>query len=184
MKKIKIILTAIIIFAAVIININIKSEAQEEYKLRKGAFIKVMARDEISTLTSDAEDEVRFINTSDMYVYKINAVPEDTIFYGTVEEVLEPVEGRDGALKIHVYKMITPDKKVYKINGHISGENGDYIGGKQTQPVYYRKVPHYNKPFKPFLQAAPLNVYEMGKHTQVKPGAELFMVLDEDVTLK
>ena len=30
----------------------------------------------------------------------------------------------------------------------------------------------------------PLNVYEMGKHTVVKPGAELFVIFEKDVILK
>ncbi|MCD7740572.1 MAG: hypothetical protein LUH11_04405 [Candidatus Gastranaerophilales bacterium] len=153
-------------------------------KIREGAFAKVMVRDEISTLTADIDDEVTFINTQDMYVYETNAIPENTIFYGEIEDVREPVEGKDGALKISIYKMITPDKKVYKITGHIYSENDNYIGGKNTSPAYYHKVAHYSSKIKPILQAAPLNIYEMGKHTVIKPGAELFVVFDKDVILK
>ncbi len=153
-------------------------------KIREGAFVKVMVRDEFSTLTADIGDEVAFINTSDMYVYETNAIPENTIFYGEIEDVREPVEGKDGALKISVYKMITPDKKVYKLTGHIYSENGNYLGGKETAPAYYHKVPHYSSRMKPFLQAAPLNIYQMGKHTVVKPGAELFLIFEKDVILK
>lgn len=158
----------------------------EDYiqKLRAGTFVKIMTREEFSTLTADIGDEVTFINTSDMYVYETNAIPQGTIFYGEVEDVLEPIEGRDGAIKVYIYKMITPDKKVYKIKGHIYGENDNYIGGKQTPPTYYRKVPHYNKRMKPMLQAAPLNIYDMGKHTVVMPGSELFLILEEDIILK
>ena len=45
-------------------------------------------------------------------------------------------------------------------------------------------MPHYNAGMKPFLQAAPLNVFEMGQHTVVLPGAELFVILEEDVIAK
>ena len=157
---------------------------QQILKIREGTFAKVMTRDEFSTLTADIGDEVTFINTQDMYVYETNAIPENTVFYGEIEDVKEPVEGKDGALKISIYKMITPDKKVYRLLGHIYSENDNYIGGKNTQSIYYHKVPHYNQRLKPMLKVAPLNVYEMGKHTVVKPGAELFVIFEKDIILK
>ena len=119
-----------------------------------------------------------------MYVYETNAIPENTKIYGEIEDVLEPVQGRDGAIKISIHKMITPDRKVYKVKGHIYSDNDNYVGGKQTTATYYRKVPHYIEGFKPILQAAPLDILEMGKHTIIKPGAELFVILEENVTLK
>lgn len=158
--------------------------AEETAKVRSGTFLKVMNLNEISTLMSDAEDEVVFLNTQDMYVYETNVIPANTKVYGEIEEVLEPVQGRDGALKISVYKMITPDKKVYRVKGHIYSENENYIGGKYTAAIYYRKVAHYNHGLKPMLQVAPLNVLEMGKHTVILPGAELFVILEEDIISK
>lgn len=153
-------------------------------KLRAGSFVKVMNQSEFSTLTADIGDEVSFINTQDMYVYETNAVPVNTVFYGEIEDVREPVEGKDGAIKIFINKMITPDKKVYKLNAYIYGDGENYIGGRNTAPVYYHKTPHYVKGLRPMLQVVPLNVYEMGKHTIVMPGAELFIILNEDVILK
>ncbi len=166
-------------------NISAKATDEDSFqKIRAGTFVKVMVMEEFSTLTADIEDELKFINTSDMYVYETNAIPKDTIFYGEAEDVLEPVEGKDGAIKILINKMVTPDKKVYKIKGHIYSDNDNYIGGKQTEPIYYRKVPQYNKGLRPFLQVAPLNVFEMGKHTVILPGAELFLIIEEDIKLK
>ncbi|MCD7879996.1 MAG: hypothetical protein LUG16_08715 [Candidatus Gastranaerophilales bacterium] len=163
----------------------VKSEiSSENLKVRAGSFIKVMVREEFSTLTSDIGDEVTFINPDDMYVYETNAIPRGTIVYGKIEDVLEPVQGRNGALKISIYKMITPDKKVYDIKGYIYGENHGYIGGEETGTMYYRKVPHYIKNIRPILQAAPLNVYQDGRHTIVKSGSELFFIPDEDIILK
>ena len=153
-------------------------------KIRTGTFIKVMTLNEFSTLTADIDDEVKFINTQDMYVYETNAIPEGTIFYGEIEDVREPVEGKDGALKIAIKKMITPDKKVYKLNAHIYNENDNYIGGRHTPSIYYHRTPQYIQGYKPILKVAPLNIYEMGKHTVVKPGAELFVIFEDDVVLK
>ena len=186
MKKILKILTVfLIVVSGIFCDVKAQTTGSSDYlSLKSGVFIKVMVLEEFSTLTSDIEDTVKFINTQDMYIYETNVVPEGTIFYGEIEDLLEPVSGRDGALKINIYKMITPDKKVYKIKGHIYSENENYIGGKKTANMYYHKVPHYSSKLKPMLQAAPLNVYEMVQHTVVKPGAELFVILEEDVILK
>lgn len=159
-------------------------QAEEVAKIRSGTFLKVMNLNEISTLMSDAEDEVVFINTQDMYIYETNVIPVNTRVYGEIEEILEPVQGRNGALKISIYKMITPDKKVYRVKGHIYTQNGNYIGWEYTEPTYYRKVVHYHHRMQPMLQVVPLNVLEMGKHTVINPGAELFVILEEDIILK
>lgn len=152
--------------------------------IRAGTFLKVMNLAEFSTLVADEDDELVFLNTQDMYLYETNIIPENTKIYGTVEDILEPVAGRDGAIKIAIYKMITPDRKVYRVKGHIYSSNDNYLGGKQTEPIYYRKVPYYNDRMRPMLKVAPLDVLEMGKHTVVLPGAELFVILEEDVIAK
>ena len=159
-------------------------DEQQCVAIKAGTFIKVLNLNEFSSLMADADDELMFLNTQDMYIYETNVIPENTRIYGVVEEVLEPVEGKDGAIKVSIYKMITPDKKVYRVKGHIYSENNNYIGGKETASIYYKKVPHYNFGMKPMLQAVPLNVFEMGKHTVVMPGAELFVILEEDVIAK
>ena len=186
MKRLLKFVLLIIVFSFAIVNIRAEDTDNDENtaKVRAGTFVKVMTRDEFSTLTADIGDEVTFVNTQDMFVYETNAIPENTIFYGEIEDLREPVEGKDGAIKIHIYKMITPDKKVYRLSGYIYNENDNYIGGRNTEPVYYHRVPHYIKGLKPMLQAAPLNIYEMGKHTIVKSGAELFVILEKDIILK
>lgn len=176
------ILTTIILIAGVN---PAKSESSDENpKIRKGTFVRVQPREEYSSLNADIEDEVSFINMQDMYVYETNAIPEGTIFYGEIEDVREPVVGRDGSLKISIYKMMTPEKKIYKISGHLYSENDNYIGGKETAKIYYHRVPHYIQGLRPFLQAAPMNIYEEGKHTIIRPGEEMYIVIEEDIILK
>lgn len=162
-------------------------EATEEKTVqyvRSGTFLKVVNLAEFSSLVADVDDEIVFMNTQDMYIYETNAIPANTKIYGYVEDVLEPVEGRDGAIKIAIYKMITPDRKVYKVKGHIYTQNDNYLGGRKTDPTIYRKVPYYNDRMRPFLRVAPLDVLEMGKHTVVLPGAELYVILEEDMIVK
>ncbi len=173
-----------IVFFMFSVNILMAEEIESAQKIRAGAFAKVMAMEEFNTLSSDIGDPVKFLNTEDMFVYETNAIPKNTIFYGEIEDVREPVRGRDGALKVFLYKMETPDKKIYNLNAHLYNENDNYIGGATTSHIYYRKVPHYNTRLKPFLHAAPLTVLEMGRHYAVKPGEEFFVIFDKDIYLK
>lgn len=183
MKKLIFLIGLLCIMPGICVGIE-NTEVQTVKTIKEGTFLKVMVPEEFSTLTADIGDELWFINTQDMYIYETNVIPEDTKIFGEVEDVLEPVQGRDGAIKILINKMITPDKKVYRFKGHIYSENDNYLGGKETAAVYYRKVPHYNYRLKPFLQAVPLKILEMGKHTIIKPGEELFLIFEEDVEIK
>lgn len=186
MKFFQKILTLIIIFSTFIFANTVKAEDEEVVgaKVRAGTFLKVLNLSEISTLLHDIDDEIVFINSTDMFVYETLAIPENSKIYGFVEDVLEPVQGRDGAIKILIYKIITPDRKVYRVKGHIYSENDNYIGGAQTQSIYYQKMPYYIQGLKPMLKATPLNIFEMGKHTVHNPGSEFFVILEEDVVLK
>ncbi len=184
-KKIKILLTLCVAFIALTFGLKSAFALDDvQQALRAGTFLRVLNLTEISTLMADIDDELTFLNTQDMYLYETNAIPANTKIFGEVEDVLEPVQGRDGAIKIKITKMITPDKKVYKVKGHIYSQNDNYLGGAQTATIYYRKVPHYHQGLRGFLQAAPTNILENGKHTVILPGAELFVVLEEDVILK
>ena len=173
MKKLLNILLVFILFVSVFVSFS-NAEEKEVQKLRAGTFVKVISREEINT----------FINLQSMYVYETNTIPENTIFYGEVEDIREPVEGRNGAIKIALNKMITPDKKVYKIKAHLYSENDNYIGGNRTNSMYYHKIYNHSKGFRPMLQVVPLNVYELGQHTVIKPGTEFFIVIEDDIILK
>ncbi len=153
-------------------------------KIKEGTFLRVINLAEISSLMADKEDETVFINTSDMYIYETNRIPKNTKIYGEIEEVLEPIKGKNGAIKISVNKMITPDKKVYKFKGHIQGPNNGYFGGEKTAVTYYHKVPHYIRGLKPMLQVAPTDILDMGQHTIIKAGTELILVIEEEIVLK
>ena len=119
-----------------------------------------------------------------MYIYETNAIPENTIFYGKIEDVREPEQGKDGAIKIAINKMVTPDKKSYQIKAHIYSTNDNYLGGKQTQSAYYHKTYNHSKGFSPMLQVVPLNIYEMGRHTVLRAGDEFFIIIEDDILLK
>lgn len=147
--------------------------------IREGTFIKVTVPNEISTLLYDKGDKVCVYNSTDVYLYETNAIPEGSVICGYVEDLLEPVQGRNAAIKIKMTKIITPDKRIYDIDAYIYSPNNNYFGGEETPPAYYQKVPHYSTCYKPMLQFAPINVYEQGTHTIIKPGSELLLILNQ-----
>ena len=147
--------------------------------IREGTFIKVTVPNEISTLLYDKGDKVCVYNSTDVYLYETNAIPEGSVICGYVEDLLEPVQGRNAAIKIRMTKIITTDKRIYDIDAYIYSPNNNYFGGEETPPAYYQKVPHYSTCYKPMLQYAPINVYQPGTHTVIKPGSELLLILNQ-----
>ena len=189
MKKLLILLT---ITCFVFINYTVMntkaSDRAQEVIISKGTFLKVMPLKDICTSTSDIDDGVTFINLYDMYVDETDAVPEKSLIYGYIEDIREPVQGSNAAIKIKFNKIVTPEKKVIPIDAYLFSPNDNYIGGEQTNPKYYVKTPHFTQGFgrgiaDGVLQYAPLNIREEGKHTIIKPGAEMYLILNEDLKI-
>lgn len=157
-------------------------------KISKGTFIKVLSLREICSASADTGDDVSFMNLLDMYVDETNVIPEKSIAYGYIEDVREPVQGLNGAMKIKINKIVTPEKKVIPINAYVFSPNDNYIGGDQTSPKYYVKIPHFTKGLgngraDGVLQYAPVNIREDGKPVIIKPGSELLLILKDDLKL-
>ena len=52
------------------------------------------------------------------------------------------------------------------------------------QVAYYKKTPHYIEGWGyGILQLTPINIYEQGKHAQIKPGAELLVIFHKDLKI-
>ena len=152
--------------------------------IEKGTFMKGFARTEISTATSDIGDEVCFINSLDMYAQDTDVIPAGSKFMGVIEDLREPVQGTNAALKIKFTKVITPNNKIIPINAYIYNENDNYIGGERTAPLYYNKMPHYTEGWKGgILQYAPTDIRYPGEHTVIKAGAELNIILIDDLKI-
>ena len=69
--------------------------ADENYGLReydgvevpKGTFIPVISAQEISTLYCDEGTKVKFISTSDLYLYDTDIIPQNSEFSGYIEKI-------------------------------------------------------------------------------------------------
>ena len=153
--------------------------------IRGGTFIRVVNVRDINSFTADIGDECEFINKYDMFIDEYLVIPQNSKVYGVIEDVREPVQGTNGAIKIKIDRIVTPygDKTFYP-DAHIYTTSDNYIGGEQTKPAYYKKTPHYIEGWGyGILQLAPINIYEQGKHAEIKPGAELLVIFHKDLKI-
>lgn len=153
--------------------------------INAGTFLKVMNLRDINTLNNDIGDECEFLNVTDMFIGDNLVIPKNTHVFGVVEDIREPVQGNDAAIKIKIDRLFFPDtEKTYYVEGHVAGGSDFYIGGGQTNPAYYRTVPHYTDGWGAgVLQLAPLNIYGYGKHMQIKAGEELIIILQQNLKI-
>lgn len=148
-----------------------------EIEVPNGTFIQVMSNQEISTLYSDIGSNVQFTATTDLYLREINIIPKNTIFYGFVEKINEPVVGTHASMKIKITKLKLPDGFELAMQGYIYTTNGNLIGGGITEPASYIKKASYRKWFKPMVGLVPGPSLKMGEHTIIASGADLLIVL-------
>lgn len=147
-------------------------------QIPKGTFISVINAQEISTEYCDTGSKVKFIASSDLYLYDSNIIPKNTEFFGYVEKINEPIVGTNGAMVIKVTKFKLPDGYETPIKAYIYTPKGNLIGGELTKPAVYDKMPHFQQGFSHgTLQYVPGATRQMGEHTVVASGAELIIVL-------
>lgn len=143
----------------------------------QGTFVPVIANQEISTLYYDIGTKVEFTATSDLYLRETNIIPKDTVFFGYVSEIHEPVIGTNASMKIKIAKYRLPDGFEQQINGYIHTPNGNLIGGELTQPTKYIEKASYRKGFKPMVGGIAGPVRRMGEHAIIASGADLLIIL-------
>ena len=86
-------------------NIQFEIRDYDGIQLDTGTFIPVMSTAEVSTQNCPEGFKTMFIATNDMYMEEVNVIPKDTVFYGRVEDLHEPVIGTNGSMKIRIVKM-------------------------------------------------------------------------------
>lgn len=158
-------------------------------ELSAGTFVPVINTAEVSTLNCDEGFPVKFIATSDLYLYETTVIPRETEFYGYLEEIKDPVIGTNASMKIKITKMVYTDGFEIPLRAYIYTPNNNIIGGELTPPAEWVKIPHYQKRFfsmrswAPTLQLRPGNRRQMGQHVAVKTGERCFVVLMEPVMI-
>ena len=165
---------------------NFDTDSLRDYdgiELSAGTFVPVINTAEVSTLNCDEGYAVKFIATSDLYLYDTTVIPRETEFYGFVDEIHEPVVGTNASMKIRINKMVFSDGFEIPVEAYIYTTNNNVIGGELTPPAEWVTIPHYQKKFfsmrstAPTLQIRAGNKRQMGTHIRVKTGERCFVVL-------
>lgn len=165
--------------------VQLEMRNYDEITLPAGTFIPVLTTQEISTETCPEGYKVKFISTSDLFMYETNIIPRNTEFYGYIEKINEPVIGTNAAMKIKITKIIMPDGFEIPTRGYLYTSNDNLIGGELTPPSEWVKVPHYQSKFQGIswnhrgatLQIRPGGKRSMGVHTKIPAGDQQIIIL-------
>lgn len=159
-------------------NVQLEMRGYDMVEIPQGTFIPVMATSDISTENCTEGYKVKFLSTTNLYMYETIVVPENSEFWGYIEKVNLPVVGTNGSMKIKLVKMITPNGQETPMRGYIYTGNNNLIGGEMSAPVKWIKMPHYQSAFKYVnLSARPSQERAMGVHTGIKTGSNEVIVL-------
>ncbi len=152
--------------------------------LAKGSFLKAISQRDISTSTAKVGDVEYFINPEDVFVGESNIIPKNSVYLGEVEEIVEAVEGINAAMKIKIYKIITPDKREFSIDANVYKNGSSTIGGDLAAVAYYTRMPHYPGDWKKgALQLVPTSIREMGRPTVIRAGDEVTFIINNDLSI-
>lgn len=146
-------------------------------QLAKGTFIPVINTQEISTAYCDVGTKLKFISTSDLYLYDTNIIPKETEFFGYIEKINEPVVGTNASMIIKISRLKMPDGFEMPLKGYLYVNNSLLIGGELTQPTTYDKKPSFRQGYYPMVGYVPGPTRQMGEHKVIAAGADLLVVL-------
>jgi hypothetical protein len=159
-------------------NVQLEMRGYDTIEVPAGTFIPVMNTQEISTQYCSEGYKVKFLVTTDLFMYDTNIIPKDTEIYGYIEKLNDPVVGTNASMKIRVSKMVYTDGVEVPIKGYLYTSNNNLFGGGISEPVSYRKVAqrqvkvHYTT-----LQVKPSYERKMGTHTTIPTGSNEIVVL-------
>ncbi len=177
-----------IIFAALFCQAPSIADANlRNYKpisIAKGSFLKAISQRTISTSTVKVGDIEYFINPEDVFIGTSVVIPKNSVYLGEVQEVLEAVEGVNAAMKIKIYKVITPAKDEFALDAYVYWKGTTTVGGDLSEVAYYTRMPHYPGDWKKgALQFVPTSIRQMGHPTVIRAGDEVTFIINTDLSL-
>ncbi len=159
-------------------DVQLEMRGYDSIEIPAGTFIPVMNAQEISTQYCPEGYKVKFIVTSDLYMHDTIVIPKDSIVYGYIEQMHDPVVGTNASMKIRASKIVYTNGSEMPIKGYLYTSNNNLFGGELSEAVKYRKVAqrqiriHYTT-----LQAKPVYERKMGTHTIIPSGSNEIVVL-------
>lgn len=165
-------------------DIQLEMRDYDTVEIPAGTFIPVMNTQEISTQYCSEGYKVKFIVTTDLYMYDTIIIPKDTEIYGYIEKINDPVVGTNASMKIRVSKIVCNDGCEIPIRGYLYNANNNTFGGGISEPVKYRKMSHRQSGFHyTTLQVKPVYERKMGTHTTIETGSNEIVVLTDSAQI-
>ena len=166
-------------------NIQLEMRDFDPIELRAGTLIPVISAQEISTQYMSEGHKVKFIAVNDLFMYDSVIIPENAIFEGYIEQMHDPVVGTNASMIIRISKMILPDKYEQPMKGYIYSSKNNFIGGGQSEPAEWVKMPYYSQRLKgtAALRIQPGEKRKMGEHTTLQAGLDLIIILTEPMEI-
>ena len=159
----------------------------DEFQIPAGYNIPIMSLQEFSTAYCEEGEPLKFITTTDIYVYESNIIPKGTSLSGYIEKKNEPIKGTNASMKVFINKMCLSDGFEIPIKAYIYTPNNNLIGGELTPPLKWNKIPHYQRwtMFRAMgvLQYVPGAERKMGEHVTIAAAANLTMVLAAPINM-
>ena len=139
MKKLLILLGILLIHncvrSAELEDIRLEMRDYDTVEIPAGTFIPVMNTQEISTQYCSEGYKVKFIVTTDLFMYDTIIIPKDTEIYGYIEKINDPVIGTNASMKIRLSKIVCQDGCEIPIKGYLYNANNNIFGGGFSEPV-------------------------------------------------
>lgn len=172
-------------FSQEIDTVKLEMRESEGVALPAGIVISVINMQGISTEDCPIGYKTKFVTTNDLYIEDSNVIPENSEFYGYIEEIHEPIVGTNASMKVKITKLILPDGYEMPVKGYLYSANNNLIGGELTAPAEWVKMPHYQDKFQGIswihrgatLQIRPGGTRSMGVHTNVPAGERRLIIL-------
>ena len=153
----------------------------DEFKIPAGYFIPILNLQEFSTAYTEEGETLKFITTSDVFMFDKKVIPQGSKLTGYIEKKNEPIRGTNAAMKVFINKLYLTDGYEVPVKAYIYSSNNNKIGGELTEPETYVKMPHYQRSTMSramgVLQYVPGSKRRMGEHVTISSGANLTMVL-------
>lgn len=162
-------------------DVQLELRSYDVVEVPAGTFIPVVSAQEISTQYCPIGYKVRFTATNDLFMHETNIIPENSEFYGYVEQLHEPVVGTNASMMIKIVKVVLPDGFEMPIKGYIYTPNNNLIGGGISEPASWVKMPHYQSRFgnNTTIQIRPGRERKVGTHTVVTSGENRIIILTD-----
>lgn len=167
--------------APVMDDVQLELRSYDVIEVPAGTFIPVVSAQEISTQYCSIGYKVRFTATNDLYMHESNIIPENSEFYGYIEQLHEPVVGTNASMMIKIVKVVLPDGFEMPIKGYIYTQNNNLIGGGVSEPASWVKMPHYQSGIgnNTTLQIRPGRERKLGTHTVITSGENRIIILTD-----